>query len=83
MYSGDALGSSARSGHGKALAAVIQEAYVHCIVAADSSKFDRSTLVRVCPLDAVDLLVTDSLPGLDLTRGLEAAGVAIHVADRT
>ena len=54
-----------------------------CIVAADSSKFDHSTLVRVCPLDAVDLLVTDSLPGPDLTRGLEAAGVAIHVADRS
>ena len=54
-----------------------------CIVAADSSKFDRSTLVRVCPLDAVDLLVTDALPGPDLTRGLEAAGVAIHVADRS
>ena len=54
-----------------------------CIVAADSSKFDRSTLVRVCPLDAVDLLVSDVPPGPDLARGLEAAGVDVQVADRT
>ena len=54
-----------------------------CIVAADSSKFDRSTLVQVCPLDAVDLLVSDAPPGPDLARGLEAAGVEVQVADRT
>ena len=51
-----------------------------CIVAADSSKFDRGALVQVCPLDEVDLLVTDTLPGHELTRSLEAANVDVRVA---
>ena len=53
-----------------------------CIVAADSSKFDRSALVQFCPLDAVDLLVTDARPRSDLARELEAAGVEVEVVDR-
>ncbi|MCY4405552.1 MAG: DeoR/GlpR transcriptional regulator, partial [Rhodospirillaceae bacterium] len=55
----------------------------HRIVAADSSKFDRSVLVQVCPLDAVDLLVTDALPGQELTQRLEAADLEIQVAEPT
>ena len=53
-----------------------------CIVAADSSKFDRSVLVQVCPLDAVDLLVPDTLPQPELARSLEAADLEVRVADR-
>ena len=54
-----------------------------CIVAADSSKFDRSVLVQVCPLDAVDLLVTDALPGRELTQSLESVDLEIQVATPT
>ena len=52
-----------------------------CIVSVDSSKFGRSALVQVCPLDGVDLLVTDAQPRPDLAQALEAAGVDIEVAD--
>lgn len=51
-----------------------------CIVAADCSKFERSTLVRVCALDKVDLLVTDATPPPALAQQLAAAGVEVQVA---
>jgi len=52
-----------------------------CIVAADCSKFDHSTLVRICPLDEVDLLVTDAPPQPGLAQSLAAAGVEVLVAE--
>ena len=52
-----------------------------CIVAVDSSKFDRSALAQFCPLDGVDLLATDAFPRPDLAQALEAAGVEVEVAD--
>ncbi|MGF1609212.1 MAG: DeoR/GlpR family DNA-binding transcription regulator [Kiloniellales bacterium] len=52
-----------------------------CIVAADSSKFDHSTLARVCPLDEVDLLVTEAAPPPALAHSLAAAQVEVLVAD--
>ena len=50
-------------------------------VVADSSKFDRVALAQLCPLDGVDVLVTDAYPRPDLARALDAAGVDIEVAD--
>ena len=47
--------------------------FEYCIVATDSAKFGGGALVQVCPLDQVDLLVTDMLPGSELTLSLEAA----------
>ena len=41
----------------------------HVLVVADSSKFDRSALVRIAGLDEVDLIVTDS--GLSAERAAD------------
>ncbi len=51
------------------------------IVVADASKFGRQGLVRVCDADRIDMLITDSPPPPEAQARLEAAGVAIVVAD--
>src|SRR5262249_31064504 len=50
------------------------------MIVADHTKFGRLALARLCGLEEIDLVVSDS--GLtDECRGmLEAAGVGIHVA---
>ena len=50
------------------------------IVATDSSKFGRTSLMKVCDLDQIDVLVTDDKPGTDLQKSLDAAKVNIMVA---
>ena len=50
------------------------------IVAADSTKFDRSSLVRVCAPEAIDLLVTERRPAAELARRLAEAEVEVRVA---
>lgn len=52
------------------------------IAVVDSSKFDRSSLVKVCELDAIDQLVTDSPPDRELAQGLAVAGVTVQVAEQ-
>lgn len=47
----------------------------HVVVVADSSKFDRSDAFTVCPLERIDVLVTDAEPGLALGQALLAADV--------
>ena len=49
-------------------------------IVVDSSKFDRVALAQLCPLDRVDVLVTDAFPRPNLARALDAAGVDIEVA---
>ena len=51
-----------------------------CTIVADSSKFDRVALAQLCPLDRVDVLVTDAFPRPNLARALDAAGVDIQLA---
>lgn len=51
------------------------------IVVCDSSKFNRLSVVRVCDLDRVDVLITETPPPAGLERVLRAAGVRIVVAD--
>lgn len=50
-----------------------------CIVAADCSKFERRSLVRVCDLATADMLVTDSVPDSRLARSLADADVEVLV----
>lgn len=50
-------------------------------VLADSSKFGRTALFRVCAFDAVSRLVTDRQPTGDLAEALRRAGVTVIVAD--
>ena len=49
-------------------------------VIADSSKFDRTALFEVCPLERIDRLVTDEQPPPRLKGELEKAGVEILIA---
>jgi DeoR family transcriptional regulator, aga operon transcriptional repressor len=47
------------------------------IVVADSSKLGKHAFARVCPIDRVDVLVTDSAADPAVTRSLEDAGVRV------
>lgn len=48
-----------------------------CIVLAHSAKFGRSAAHRVCPLDEIDVLVCDEMPGPSLRAALDDAGVMV------
>ena len=50
-------------------------------IIADASKFERRALMEVCPLEAVDRIVTDRLPAAALTAALRAADVEVIVAN--
>jgi DeoR family transcriptional regulator of aga operon len=50
------------------------------VIVADSTKMERTTFARICPLDLIDVLVTDQPVATELERALTAAGVEIIVA---
>jgi DeoR family transcriptional regulator of aga operon len=50
------------------------------IVVADSTKMAKATFARICPLDQLDVLVTDAAVTGSLADALEAAGVTVVVA---
>jgi DeoR family fructose operon transcriptional repressor len=50
------------------------------IVVADSSKFGRKSLTLVAPLDAIDLIVSDSGLSAEWKQELESAGTRVVVA---
>jgi len=49
-------------------------------VVADSSKLGRVAFAQICPLGAVDELITDEAAPAETIRGLAEAGVAVTVA---
>ena len=51
------------------------------VICADSSKFARSSGNVVCPLDEVDILVTDEGISDASARMIEAAGIQLIIAD--
>ena len=51
------------------------------IIVADSSKFDRVTLVPICPIEKVHTIVTDRLAPADLVQKLHDRGVRVIIAD--
>jgi DeoR/GlpR family transcriptional regulator of sugar metabolism len=51
------------------------------IIVADHTKFGRLTLARLCGLDEVHRVVSDSGLGAEYRGLLEAAGVRLHLAD--
>jgi DeoR/GlpR family transcriptional regulator of sugar metabolism len=55
----------------------------HVVLLADRSKFTVSAPVRLAPLDAVDVLVTDGALRAEMGEVLDAAGVAVHAARST
>jgi DeoR family transcriptional regulator of aga operon len=48
---------------------------------ADSSKIGRVATQRVCPLDQVTGVITDSDADPELLRDLRTLGIDIHVAE--
>jgi DeoR family transcriptional regulator, glycerol-3-phosphate regulon repressor len=50
------------------------------LVLTDSSKFDRSALVRVAGFDGVDTILTERLPPPRLERAISEGGAAVEVA---
>jgi DeoR/GlpR family transcriptional regulator of sugar metabolism len=50
-----------------------------CIVVADSSKLGKVTFAQVCPLDRVDVVVTDSDAGEEDVQALESEHVEVVV----
>lgn len=50
------------------------------VVLCDSLKFRRMSLVKVAPLDEIDVLVTDAQPPRDVSKALEDAGVELRIA---
>ncbi len=53
------------------------------IVVADGSKVGRAELARICPIDAIDELVTDEDADPAAVGSLRAAGTPVHVTPRT
>jgi DeoR/GlpR family transcriptional regulator of sugar metabolism len=49
------------------------------IAAVDSSKFGRTAFGRVCPIEAIDVLVTDEDAPPDEVAALRDAGVEVHL----
>jgi DeoR family transcriptional regulator, aga operon transcriptional repressor len=52
----------------------------HVVVVADSSKLDRVAFAEICPLEAVDELITDEAAPARTTRELTEAGIAVTLA---
>jgi DeoR family transcriptional regulator, fructose operon transcriptional repressor len=50
------------------------------IVVVDTSKFGYNAFAQVAPLNAIDILVTDSSPPPDLSQALGQANVEVIVA---
>lgn len=47
------------------------------IVAADSSKFEKVSYLNVCPLDRVDMIITDSTINEDVVRKYKNSGIKV------
>ncbi|MEV0055541.1 DeoR/GlpR family DNA-binding transcription regulator [Saccharopolyspora shandongensis] len=47
------------------------------VVVADSSKLDRSAFAHICPVESIDMLLTDSNAPADLIQRFDAAGVPV------
>jgi DeoR/GlpR family transcriptional regulator of sugar metabolism len=52
----------------------------HTVLVADAAKFGAEAFVRVCPLSAVDQLVTDATLSQEHRQELAAAGAEVVVA---
>src|SRR6266545_4946704 len=52
----------------------------HVVIIADSSKLGGHAFARICPIDRVDTLITDSGVAPDVVAAFEAAGVEVICA---
>ncbi|MDA3958804.1 DeoR/GlpR family DNA-binding transcription regulator [Oceanispirochaeta sp.] len=60
---------------------MIEQTSGRVILVADSSKIGSLSLHHVCPLSAVSILITDSLPDSSMQEDFEAAGVQLIVLE--
>lgn len=60
---------------------VLIERAARVVALLDGTKFDRLSVARICDLDALDALVTETPPDRSLRAALDAAGVALVLAD--
>ncbi|WP_028786933.1 DeoR/GlpR family DNA-binding transcription regulator [Terrimonas ferruginea] len=51
------------------------------VVLADSSKFDRRGLGKICNLDQIDYIITDSEVSREVVNKIEKAGVRVIIAE--
>jgi DeoR family transcriptional regulator of aga operon len=58
----------------------IAAAAARVVVAADATKLGRTTFARICPLERIDVLVTDQPVPAEIGADLSAAGVEVVVA---
>lgn len=49
------------------------------VVAADSSKLGRHAFAQICPISAVQLLITDADADPDMVKAFESEGVAVDI----
>lgn len=52
------------------------------IVVADSSKFERTTFASICPISAVNTIVTDSGISKTKVQALRQAGIQVLIAEK-
>lgn len=64
------------------VSACLAERGQRVVVVADATKLTRATFAHICPLDAIDALITDRAVDTAFARQLEDAGVELIVADR-
>lgn len=53
------------------------------IVLADSSKFGRASLVRICGVEEVDVIITDSSISHDMEQKIRKTGTRLLIAGST
>jgi DeoR/GlpR family transcriptional regulator of sugar metabolism len=53
------------------------------IFCLDHTKFGRQSVARLCGLDEIDVIVTDSAAPLDLIQALRTGGIEVHIAPTT
>lgn len=65
----------------------MKRVYLRCssvkVVLCDASKFERMSLVHIAPLDAFDVLITDSAPPPQIAKALAEAKVRVVIAADT
>jgi DeoR family transcriptional regulator of aga operon len=51
------------------------------VVLADSSKFDRRGLGKICNLEQIDYIITDDAVSRDTVNKIEKSGVKVVIAE--
>jgi DeoR family transcriptional regulator, aga operon transcriptional repressor len=72
-----ALGAAAHNEGEAAINQLMAARARRIVIVADSSKLGQHAFARICPIDRVDTLITDSSADSELTAGFATAGIEI------